>query len=653
MIIGTAGHIDHGKTLLIKALTGVETDRLKEEKARGITIELGFAYVPLPGGGMLGFVDVPGHERFVHTMLAGAAGIDFVLLVIAATDGVMPQTREHLQVIDLLGIRDGVVVLNKIDLVDEARLLEVEAEIEEALVGTVLAGAEILRVSAATGTGIAGLKTRLIEEAESRPEQAAAGTFRMPIDRSFTLAGSGTVVTGTVVSGTVKMGDRVMVLPQGLEARVRSIHAHNRASDTGHAGQRCALNLAGPNISKDAITRGDWLLDPSQTLVSARFDAQLSSHASEAKPIKQWTPVHLHIGTSDEMARVVLLDADELAPGGIAHVQIVPHRSLPVRHGDRLVIRDASAQRTMGGGMVLDPRAPGRRRKTPERLALLEALQHREADIALEALLSLVPGIVDLKAFAEERALNTAEIAVLTSRDDLMLLGGSTSGTETTASHVTTPPAWERLESAIKSALAAFHKDNPHLPGMPPDKLRLALRHAAKLTLMKEAFAAMLPVLAAGGSIVAQGNWIRLPTHASALAEADTRLWDRIRPLIEAERMRPPTAREMAEHIGQPVAKVRTLCKSLARMGELSEIAADRFFFPAVVTEMAEIAQRLGTESEVKTFTAAQFKDAAGCGRNVGIQVLEYFDRRGYTLRQGDVRRVVKAPAVVFPSRVK
>jgi selenocysteine-specific elongation factor len=653
MIVGTAGHIDHGKTLLIKALTGVETDRLKEEKARGITIELGFAYVPLPGGGMLGFVDVPGHERFVHTMLAGASGIDFVLLVIAATDGVMPQTREHLQVIDLLGIRDGVVVLNKIDLVDEARLQEVEAEISESLSGTVLDGADILRVSAAAGTGIAGLKTRLIEEAESRPEQAAAGTFRMSIDRSFTLAGSGTVVTGTVVSGTVNVGDRVMVLPQRLEARVRTIHAHNRAAEQGHAGQRCALNLAGPDISKDAIARGDWLLDPAQTLVSARFDAQLSLHASETKPIKQWTPVHLHIGTSDDMARIVLLDTDVLAPGGTARVQIVPQRALPVRHGDRLVVRDASAQRTMGGGMVLDPRAPGRRRKTPERLALLEALQHRESDLALEALLSLPPGIVDLKAFAEERALSAVEMAALTARDDLMLLGVTYGAAEIAASHVTTAPAWERLETAVKTALTAFHKDNPHLPGMPPDKLRLALRHAAKLTLTKEVFAALLPALATDGGIVAQGNWVRLLQHTSALAEADTRLWDRIRPMIDAERMRPPTAREMAEHIGQPVAKVRTLCKSLARMGELSEIAADRFFFPAVVTKMAEIAQRLSVESDAKTFTAAQFKDAAGCGRNVGIQVLEYFDRRGYTLRQGDVRRVVKASAAVFPSKGK
>ena len=644
MIVGTAGHIDHGKTLLIKALTGTDTDRLKEEKARGITIELGFAYVPMPGGGVLGFVDVPGHERFVHTMLAGASGIDFVLLVIAATDGVMPQTREHLQVIDLLGLRDGLVVLNKIDLVDEARLADVELEIAAALDGSALADADIVRVSAATGAGIPELKTRLLEEAESRPEKAARGTFRMSIDRSFTLSGSGTVVTGTVLSGRVRTGDQIIVLPQRLEARVRSIHAHNRAADAGHAGQRCALNLTGPGIAKDAIARGDWLADPSHALVSERFDAQLTLLAGERSPIKQWTPVHLHIGTADDLARVVLLDAEVLEPGGTALAQIVPARRLPVRQGDRFVLRDASAQRTIGGGMVLDPRAPGRRRKTPERLALLDALQHREADIALEALTSLSPGVVDLAGFAEDRSLAPAEISALTAREDFLLTGTPP------AQFLTTAPALESLATAARAVLTAFHAASPHLPGMAADKLRIALRHTARANLPKEAFAALQPLLTADGSIVAQGNWIRLASHSSALAEADAKLWDRVRPLIEAEPFRPPTAREMGEHLGQPVAKVRSLCKSLSRMGELSEIAADRFFFPRVVSEFAAIAHRLATDSTEKTFTAAQFKDAAGCGRNVGIQVLEYFDRRGFTLRQGDVRRVVKVPETAFPA---
>ena len=643
MIVGTAGHIDHGKTLLIKALTGTDTDRLKEEKARGITIELGFAYLPQPGGGMLGFVDVPGHERFVHTMLAGASGIDFVLLVIAATDGVMPQTREHLQVIDLLGLKDGLVVLNKVDLVDETRLAEVELEIAAALEGSVLDGAEIVRVSALSGAGVPELRARLFEEAESRPERGVTGTFRMAVDRSFTLAGSGTVVTGTVVAGSVRVGDQVVVLPQRLPARVRSIHAHNRASEEGHAGQRCALNLTGTGVTKDAIARGDWLADPAHDLVSERFDAQLTLLASEKAPIKQWTPVHLHIGTGDDLARVVLLDKDVLAPGESGLVQIVPQRPLPVRHGDRLVLRDASAQRTIGGGMVLDPRAPGRRRKTPERMALLDALQHREPDIALEALTSLVPGIVDLSGFAADRGIAPAEMTALTVREDFILAGTAP------AQFLATAPALERIGAGVEKALAAFHVASPHLPGMAADKLRIAVRHAAGLTLSKAAFAALLPLLTAEKKIVAQGNWVRLSSHSSALADADAKLWDRVRPLIEAEPFRPQTAREMADHLGQPVAKVRALCKSLARMGELSEIAADRFFFPRVVSEFAVIAHRLAGESADRTFTAAQFKDAAGCGRNVGIQVLEYFDRRGYTMRQGDARRVLKAPETAFP----
>ncbi len=276
MIVGTAGHIDHGKTLLVRALTGVDTDRLKEEKARGITIELGFAYVPIEGGDVLGFVDVPGHERFVHTMLAGAAGIDFLLLVVAADDGVKPQTREHLAIVDLLGIRAGVVALTKIDLVDDARQHAAEAEVRAVLGGTRFAEADLYPVSAATGEGIPPLRQRLEDEARSRPRLARGGTFRLAIDRSFTLQGTGTVVTGTAISGSVAVGDTVTVLPQGIPATVRSIHAQNQPVERGMAGQRCALNLSGSGISRNAIKRGDWLADPSRTMLTDRLDAKVT-----------------------------------------------------------------------------------------------------------------------------------------------------------------------------------------------------------------------------------------------------------------------------------------------------------------------------------------------------------------------------------------
>ena len=286
MIVGTAGHIDHGKTSLVRALTGVDTDRLKEEKARGISIELGFAYLPAPDGSVLGFIDVPGHEKFIHTMLAGATGIDFALLVIAADDGVMPQTREHLAILDLLGVSKGVVALTKCDLVSAARRDEVMIDIANLLLPTRLSGAEIMPVSTVTGEGIEPLRERLFEAAATTGRHTSDGLFRLAVDRSFTLSGAGTVVTGTVLSGHVAVGDRVTISPSGREARVRSIHAQNRVADRGVAGDRCALNLAGDGITKDAISRGDVVLDPSLHAPADRIDVVLRLLPSEPKPAR-------------------------------------------------------------------------------------------------------------------------------------------------------------------------------------------------------------------------------------------------------------------------------------------------------------------------------------------------------------------------------
>ena len=290
MIVGTAGHIDHGKTSLVRALTGVDTDRLKEEKARGISIDLGFAYLPAPDGAVLGFVDVPGHEKFVHNMLAGATGIDFVLLVIAADDGIMPQTREHLAIVDLLGITRGIVALTKIDLAAPQQQAKVLADIAQLLQGTGLEGAEIVAVSTVTGDGIDALREQLFDAAHTIRARATAERFRLAVDRSFTLAGAGTVVTGTVLSGAVATGDRVTISPSGLVARVRSLHAQNRPTEHGVAGQRCALNLAGDGISKDAIARGQVVLDPDLHAPTDRIDASLRLLATEQKPVTQWMP---------------------------------------------------------------------------------------------------------------------------------------------------------------------------------------------------------------------------------------------------------------------------------------------------------------------------------------------------------------------------
>ena len=328
MIVGTAGHIDHGKTSLVRALTGVDTDRLKEEKARGISIDLGFAYLPTPAGDVLGFVDVPGHEKFVHTMLAGASGVDFVLFVVAADDGVMPQTREHLAIVELLGLSRGVVALTKIDMVAGERVEEVSREIKTLLATSVLADAEITPVSTVTGEGVAALRDVLFEASAGTRARSSEGAFRFAVDRSFTLSGAGTVVTGIVMSGAVGVGDRVLISPSGRPARVRSIHAQNRPADRGRVGERCALNLAGEGISKEAISRGDFVLAPALHAPTDRIDASLRLLRSETKSIGQWTPVRLHHAAADIGARIVLLGDETIAPGGEAFVQLVLERPI-------------------------------------------------------------------------------------------------------------------------------------------------------------------------------------------------------------------------------------------------------------------------------------------------------------------------------------
>lgn len=628
MIIGTAGHIDHGKTSLVRALTGVDTDRLKEEKARGISIDLGFAYMPVEGGETLGFIDVPGHEKFVHTMLAGAGGIDFALLVVAADDGMMPQTREHLAILDLLGLTRGVVVLTKADLADTARLAAVTAEIAAALTGTSLEGADILPVSSTAGQGVDALRARLVAEAAAPRNRPEDGRFRLAVDRSFTLAGAGTVVTGTVLSGVVHAGDRVQVSPTGLEARVRSIRAQDRPSDTGRAGDRCGLNLAGPGVAKDAVARGDVVLDPGLHAPTDRIDATLRVLPGEKKPIAQWLPVRLHTASREVGARLVLL-GEPIAPGESGLVQLVLEAPVAVASGDRFVVRDTSAQRTIGGGRLLDLRAPARRRRTPERLAQLAAHAHAAPAEAVAALLDIAPFVLDLAAFCRDRAL--PEQAVADIQADLDLVSLPAGGT----AHVMARALWTDFRAALLERLDTFHADNPDLPGMGSERMRLQLQPR----LPGPVFAAALETLAREGLISRQGAWVRRAGFEVRLTPRDEALWARTLPLISGEeRFRPPRVRDIAGLLEEPEADIRRMMKLLGRMGRVDEVAHDHFFLRATVAEMVAILVRLDAE-HAAAFTAAQFRDQVENGRKVAIQILEFFDRHGVTLRRGDLRR--------------
>ncbi|ACK52238.1 selenocysteine-specific translation elongation factor [Methylocella silvestris BL2] len=631
MIIGVAGHIDHGKTALVKALTGVEGDRLAQEKARGMTIDLGFAYLPVEGGQTLGFVDVPGHERFVHTMLAGASGIDFVLLAVAADDGIKPQTLEHLAIIDLLGIARGLIVITKADLTGPGRLAEVEAEIQRAVAGTALEGADVAAVSTLTGAGIDQLRARLVATAIAETTRPAQGRFRLPVDRSFTLQGVGVVVTGAVLSGSVHVGDHVMISPSGVPARVRSLHAQNRPAESGRAGDRCALNLAGPDVSKETVQRGDIVLDPGLHAPTDRIDARLRILAHEAKPIGQWFPVRLHHAAAEVGARIVLLGDEPIRPGASADVQLALDAPIAAAAQDRYVIRDVSAQRTIGGGVFIDLRPPLRRRRTPERAAQRAALALEDPRSAFGALLETAPFTADLAIFAGDRVLSEAQTEELEKALSLVVLPAGATRFAISAAR------WRDFMTSIMERLSAFHIENPDLQGIGREKLRLFLLPR----LPAPAFLAALQKAAREMAIALDGSFVRLAAHEARFAPKDEAAWEAIAPLLGGDaRFRPPRVRDIAAATGRLEGDVRRLLKLAGRMGLADEVAHDHFFLRPIVHEMTDIIAKLAGAQPDGAFTAAQFRDLLGNGRKVAIQILEFFDRHGVTVHKGDLRRL-------------
>ena len=633
MIIGTAGHIDHGKTALVKALTGVDGDRLKEEKVRGMTIDLGFAYLPIEDGRVLGFIDVPGHERFVHTMLAGASGIDFVLLVVAADDGIKPQTLEHLAIIDLLGIKRGLVALTKTDIVPPERLATVTSAISAAISGTGLEYLDIMPVSSVTGQGVSELSARLAAEAASMVDRTAEARFRLAVDRVFTLSGVGVVVTGTVLSGSVHVGDRELISPSGLRARVRSLHTQNRPADIGGVGDRCALGLTGQDISKVAIRRGDLVVDPELHAPTDRIDAKLRVLPNVQKPIGQWFPVRLHHAAAEVGARIVLLGDEPIRAGESADVQLVLERPIAAAVPDRYVIRDVSARQTLGGGQFIDLRPPTRRRRTPERQAQREAMSLADPEPAFAALLDTPPFACDLAVFSRDRALSAAQTERLAEKLQLVILESGPSRIAISPNH------WRRFASSLLERLAVYHAENPELQGIGRERLRLLLQPR----LPAQAFLVALQKLASDGELVLDGSFVRLVTHAVRLTPKDEAAWSEIFPLLSgAERFRPPRVRDIAASTGRPEGDVRRLLKLAGRMGWADEVAHDHFFLRPTIREMVTIIAETAAQGDAGVFTAAHFRDRLANGRKVAIQILEFFDRHGVTLRQGDLRRIDK-----------
>ncbi len=623
MIVGTAGHIDHGKTTLMRALTGVDTDRLPEEKRRGISIELGYAFLDVPGGGArIGFIDVPGHERLVHTMLAGATGIDFALLLVAADDGVMPQTREHLALLALLGIARGAVAVTKCDRVDAERVQAVRAQAAALLQGTPLYGAPVLAVSAYSGDGIGALAALLHDAARALPPRAEDGAaFRLAIDRAFALDGVGTIVTGTVHAGRVAIGDALRLVPGAKTARVRGLHAQNRPVATAAAGERCAVWVAG--LGRDEIERGQWLVAPEVAVQTQRLDAILTLWHEEAKPLRSGTPVQAHIGAACVPGTVAILDADALAPGATARVQLVLQRPVGAWHGERIVLRDASASRALAGASVLDPFAPQRYRRTPQRLRELDALMLDAPHERLAALLAQVPAGVELRRFAaaQGRPVELAAADVLRATDahaDWALAGAHAAA----------------ARAAVLAALATYHERQPDEIG--PDAARL--RRLALPRLPEPLWRALLEALRRDGTLMLRGAFVHLPAHAARLSASEERIAQKVAPRLAQAAFDGAWARDLARDSGESEALTRTTLARLAQRGELHQVVRDLYYPQATMARLAAIARDAAGAAGV--VTAARFRDATGLGRKRAIQILEYFDHVGLLRRVGDEHKL-------------
>ncbi len=627
MIIALAGHVDHGKTALIRALTGIDADRLPEEKQRGMTIDLGFAHVRLPSGALVGFVDVPGHERFLSNMLAGILSIDTVLLVVAADDGPMPQTREHLSILRLTGITDVTAVLSKIDRVDAARRREAHQAVRDALDGAGFAAAPVLEASSITGDGIPAVLASIETKAAAHRARDSSGGFRLAIDRSFSPAGAGLVVTGTVASGVVTVGDRLLLSPSRLSARVRGIQVHNEIASTARAGDRCALAISGPRIERARLKRGDWLIDPSLHAPTQRIDVLL--HAVEDRAARHAVRGHIHFGATSVTGRMLMQKAGDLAPGDTGFVSIALDKPSACLYGDRLVVRDDSSGRVVAGGHVVDPFSPDRRVRREQRAASLAAHAISGPVASFRALLA-AEGWVDQRRFMLAR--NLPVDFVPEQPTDAIRIGSDAAPVVVSAATI------DRVGRDLIRFLINWHTD--HQDQMGPGKAELLHGAGAVPPNIAEA---VLELSRARGEVVREGLAWRLPAHHPVLAPPDEAAWPRIRTALSAADLRPPRIRELAAELGTAPEEMERLLQRLERFGRLLGVAHNRYFLPETIAVLGCLAQELAEQSEEAGFTAAEFNKRSGIGRNLTIIVLEYLDGIGVTRRTGDLRHVIRS----------
>jgi selenocysteine-specific elongation factor len=627
-VIGTAGHVDHGKSTLVQALTGINPDRLREEQEREMTIDLGFAWLTLPNGESIGIVDVPGHRDFIENMLAGVGGIDAALFVIAADEGVMPQTREHLAILDLLRIPGGVVALTKIDLIDDPDWLElVQADVSEALQGTVLDGAPIIPVSARTGQGLAELTAALQEVLARTPPRPDRGRPRLWIDRVFTIGGFGTVVTGTLVDGHLEVGQEVEILPRGLRARIRGLQTHKTRIQRAVPGSRVAINLTG--ISKQDLARGDLVTTPGWLRPTTLTDVRLDLLRDAPFPLKHNAFVKFFCGSAETVARVRLLGTETLAPGESGWVQLELDDPLPLVRGDRFIIRVPSPAVTVGGGEVVDPN-PGRkhRRFRPEVLARLETLARgTPAEVLLQTLERRGP--LTVRDLLEVSGLGEAApeaLAELFSTGDAVVLDAVPEPAP--ARLVVSRSWWSATTARMRDELAAYHARYPLRPGMSREELRSALR------LDPRAYNGLLARAAADGLIVDEAATVRLPEHQVRFTPQQQQAVDDLLARFRAAPYATPSVKEAAALVGEEVLGV------LLARGDLVQVSPEVLFLRETYEEMVErIRAHIQQQGSI---TLAQVRDLFQTSRKYAQALLEYLDSVGVTRRVGDERVLVK-----------
>jgi selenocysteine-specific elongation factor len=635
VIIATAGHVDHGKTSLIRQLTGVETDRLAEEKRRGLSINLGYAYLPLPGGTPLGFIDVPGHQRFINTMISGISGIDMGMLVVAADDGAMPQTHEHLDVLELLGVEQLSVVITKIDRVSQERVEEVLKQLRRLLTSRPWAEVDMHPVSNHDGTGVAELQNYLLARAARTDARESSGYFRLSIDRAFTIKGAGLVVTGTASAGSVNLGDKLTLLPANTEARVRGIRAHDQTVESGGAGQRIALNISG-KLDAASVERGDWLVAPQIARTFNRLDVSFSLLPTAPFALKNLAPVKLHIGAKRVAARLAILSgirrdgevtSNRLQPGTRCLAQLILEGPAACIRGERFLLRDQAENLILGGGVVLDPQGSQSGKGRPERLDWLRALQLPSAEQALARLIA-ENQLVDLDHFQQICNLREDETRDLLPADGRLF---TSEGHRWIVSH----DRWTEAEQLLMVAIDNWHREEPQAPGIKMTRLKPLICKDYPPPL---AMAALVARLEQGALVLREGLISRAGFQPAVSPEA-SRGWQKIEQHLKQGGNQIPLLSELAAQTGIESPGLGKLVKDAAKTGKLCTISDSRYALPEQL--MCYAREVLSCDSNGEPLSVINLKARFGCGRNLTVEILEYFDRVRFTQRRGDTRVVL------------